>query len=207
MKKIGITGGLGTGKTKVLEIIKKLGSPVISSDEVVHSEMKKGQKLYNLVVENFGKQILAENGEIDRSKLAEIVFNNKEEKEVLERLIHPRVKQAIIDFFSAQSRQKNPPSAVFAEVPLLFEVGWEDLFDQIWVVWVPQDVVYQRLLQGGRFSPEDIRDRLKAQMPLREKIKKADQVIENKGTVRELERKVQERWKKLNAENRSNCSR
>ncbi len=207
MKKIGITGGLGTGKTRVLEIIQKLGSPVISSDQIVHSEMKKGQNLYNLVVENFGEKILAESGEIDRSRLANIVFNNKEEKEKLEGLIHPRVKQVIIDFFSAQAKLKKPPSAVFAEVPLLFEVGWEDLFDQVWVVWAPQDVVYNRLLQGGRFSPEDIKARLKAQMPLGEKIKKADQVIENRGTVRELERKVRERWKKLNAENSSNRSR
>ncbi len=201
MKKIGITGGLGTGKSKVMEILKNHGALVISSDNIVHEEMKKGKPVYGAVVKNFGEKILAADGEIDRSALAKIVFQDEEKRKKLESLIHPRVREVIIDFFSQQAKQKNPPSAVFVEVPLLFEVGWEELFDQVWVVWAPKELVRQRLLQSGKFSPEDLEARLKAQMPLGEKVKKADKVIENKRSLRELEKKVGERWRKLNAEN------
>jgi len=207
VKKIGITGGLGTGKSKVIEILEKLGSPVLSSDEIVHEEMKKGRKIYQMVVKNFGEGILTENGEINRSKLAEIIFNDKEKKEKLEGLIHPRVREEINNFFSRQLGEKKPPKSAFVEVPLLFEVGWEDLFDQVWVIWAPKDIVIKRLVKNGRFSPEDIEARLKSQMPLGEKVKKADKVIENKGSLWDLEKKVRERWKKLNGENSPNRPR
>ncbi len=207
MEKIGITGGLGTGKSKVLEIVRKLGSPAISADEIVHQEMGKGQKVYEEIVHSFGENILGENGEIDRSRLAEIVFTDEKKRQQLEALVHPRVREVILEFFDQQARKEPSPAAVFVEVPLLYEVGWEKHFDRVWVVYAPREMVRNRLLKANRYSPEDLNARLQAQMSLREKVKRADVVIENKGSLRDLEKRVRERWRRIHAKNSSDRPR
>lgn len=195
MIKVGITGGIGTGKSSVLNVLNKLGASTISADNIVHESFKKGQEVYKEIVREFGEIVLDEKGEINRKKLGQIVFQDQEKKELLEGITHPEVKKRILNFFSEQ-KQKNKKAA-FAEVPLLFEVRWEKEFDQIWVVWAPQDVVRRRLVQKG-FSAEEVDRRLRSKLPLAEKVKKADVVIENKGSLWELEKALQERWQKLN---------
>lgn len=186
MLKVGITGGMGTGKSTVLQIIADKGFPTISADKIVHLLLKKGQDVYNEVVELFGERILDEHGEIARPKLAAIIFADDSSRLKLEAIIHPRILQRIKEEIEAVGALTNVPRAIFIEVPLLFEVGWEKHFDMIWVIAAAENIQNERLVASKRFTPAEINERLNKQMPLALKKQKADVVIENDGNLQDL---------------------
>lgn len=192
---LGITGGIGTGKSSVLKILQEFGIETISADCVARQLSQKGSKAYNQIVELFGVSILKD-GEIDRSALGKIVFNDEIARKKLESILHPGIISIIqekIDSF----RENNPYNKIYAvEVPLLYESGMQNIFDKILVVSAELDKQLSRLKRTG-LSEKDAIARISTQMPLEEKCILADFVVENNSSLIVLKEKVEEIKNKL----------
>ncbi len=189
MKKIAITGSLATGKSTVLKILESLGFSTFSCDSAV-KELYQNEKVKKKVQEIFGKEILCSNGNLNKSKILEKILENQELKKKLENLIHPLVKEKLL-FFLKTNKEKKP---VFVEVPLLFEVGWENLFDEIWVVTCSEKTQRERISEKG-LDIETGEKLLKFQIPLKEKEKKANKVISTEKNLEELRKEIKEMLK------------
>lgn len=179
MKMIGLTGGIASGKSTVGNILRSFGITVVDADELAHNAIKLGNSVYEDVVKEFGTDILNDSKEIDRKKLAQIVFADENLKKRLEVLIHAEVI-AKIDEMMQIHRSDEEPLMVF-EIPLLFEVGMEKKFDQVWVVDVDEKVQLERLMTRNNFTLDEARQRISAQFSLSQKREKADIIISNNG--------------------------
>ncbi|HYH03372.1 MAG TPA: dephospho-CoA kinase [Bacillota bacterium] len=188
MKIIGITGGIASGKSTVAQIIREMGYRVLDADQLARQVVEPGRPAYQEVIRTFGSEVLSPDGTLDRKKLAGIVFRDAEQRIKLEQIIHPAVKAAIRQ--EQERLLQSNGQVLFVEVPLLYEAGWEDFFDAVWVVSVTPKLQQERLLERDRLTPEEVMQRLAAQWPLSQKIKLADLVIENDGGYLELKSKV-----------------
>ena len=175
MKTIGLTGGIATGKSTVGSILRELGIPVYSADQLAHDAIRKGTPLYHQILAEWGQELLREDGEIDRKQLGKIVFADAAERRKLEGMIHP-VVIAEIQRMISEGKQRGEPVLVF-EVPLLFEVNLEGLFDLVWVVSLPPEEQLNRLMRRDRLTRAEAIQRVNAQLPLAIKEGKADAVI------------------------------
>ena len=193
MLKVGLTGSIGTGKSTVASIFKELGAYVIDADEVVHKLLKR-KDIKEKIRKEFG-DVFTPEGEIDRKKLASIVFNNPEKKKKLEQILHPEVFKEIEKFFK-QVEEKDPNAVAIADVPLMIETGSYKNYYPVIVVYAPPEVQLERLIKRG-MDKEDALKRIKSQMPIEEKIKYADIVIDNTGSLQDLRKKVEEVYEKL----------
>lgn len=189
MPKIALTGNIAAGKSLVEEQLRSLGAEIIDADEVAHQVLDKKIKLLQ---EFFGEEIIKQ-GEVSREKLAKIVFSDSKKKQKLEQLIHPEVKTRILDFL------KNKNLAI-ASIPLLFEVGWENLFDKVILVTTKDNTRLKRLMKRNNLTSEQAKIRMKAQMNQGEKIRKADFIIDNNGTFDETFAQVKDIYDKLKEE-------
>lgn len=187
MRVIGLTGSIGSGKSTVLSMVKEMGIPCIDSDAISHELMKKGNIGYIAIIAKFGKEILDEDGEINRKKMAECIFSQPEKKEMLEAILHPCIQKEIVDFVKFH---ENKP-VVLVEVPLLYEVGWVDYFTEIWSVVCPSDVLLERLEKFRGISREDALARLKHQISQEEKEEKADVVLYNDFDKKHLRKQIE----------------
>lgn len=186
--KIAITGTMGAGKSSVSDYLKSLGFSVLDTDKMVHEYYRKDGKLYTQIIDTFGKDVLA-NDEIDRKKLASIVFSDKQQLNILEEMVHPVVLK---DIQSVDDRN----SIIFFEVPQLFESNMEANFDKIIMIDADKDVRIQRLLNRG-LSLETIENRLLHQMSGEKKREKSDYIIENNNEITSLYSKVDALLEKL----------
>lgn len=189
MKKIAITGSLGTGKSTILKILQNLGFMTFSCDSVV-KELYEDLEIKKRVVEIFGKEILEPNGRLDKRKILEKILENQELRRKLEDLFHPLVKEKLLEFINNNKGEK----ILFFEVPLLFEVGWEYLFDEVWVVTCSEKVQKERILKRG-FDERLSEKILKLQLSLKEKEKRAHRVIFSEKSFEDLEREIREMLK------------
>ncbi|PTV95650.1 dephospho-CoA kinase [Halanaerobium saccharolyticum] len=191
---IGLTGGIATGKSTAAEYLKEKGARIIDADQISHQISRRGEKGWQLVVDEFGDQILKDNGEFDRDKLGEIVFSDPQKRKKLESLLHP----LIIYEMKEQAHQylKNDEIVVFM-APLLYEAGLDRFCDQIWVISSSEAEQIKRMEKRNNFSREEALNRIKAQMPLAEKEEKADVVIENNSTIADLKNKIDLYWEKV----------
>lgn len=189
---VGLTGGIATGKSTVADFFRSLGAPVIDSDILVHQSLSPAGEAYHGVVEAFGPDIVTANGQIDRARLGRIVFADKTQRDRLNRLVHP-VVEAHINRQLADLRAAGNVAAI-VDVPLLFEVGWEDRFDLIVLVYLPKGIQRERLLRRNALTKEEADRRMSAQWPLRRKLKKADFVIDNSGTPEETMQQARSVW-------------
>lgn len=169
---VGITGGIATGKSTIANFLREKGYLVIDMDQVAHNLQKPGAVGFERIVAHFGREILSDQGGINRKKLGQIVFNDPEALKTLNLLIHPLVFQAL-----EEQIQKTTESILFVEVPLLYETGRLDLYDQVWVAFAPYAIQIQRLMARGGFEFEEAQLRIKSQLATREKAKRADVVI------------------------------
>ncbi|MCM8776231.1 MAG: dephospho-CoA kinase [Candidatus Omnitrophica bacterium] len=190
---IGLTGTFGSGKSTVARIFQRLGAGMITSDAIVHGALRKGGPLYG-VVGNLFKEARTGGGQgLDRKKIAKIIFRDARKRKQLEDIIHPYVFERLRSGIG-KSRKK----VIVLEVPLLFETGFNRFCDRTIVVKSSDSAIYRRLKKKG-FSIEEIRARMKAQMPLEKKIRGADIVIDNSKSITVTRYKVRRIWRKLHS--------
>lgn len=188
MKVIGLTGGIACGKSSVGAILRKLGVKVIDADEIAHRIYLPGTSGFTEVIREFGSDILDTDGQINRKRLGEIVFQSPKARAKLEEITHPAIIQEVNDLIRA-AKSENCPLLV-VEVPLLFEAGLEEMFDYIWVVSARPDVQLKRLMQRNHLTPEQATARLSAQLPLSKKEGKADVIVYNNNELYHLEDEI-----------------
>ena len=187
--KIGLTGGIGSGKTTAAKRFAALGARVYHADEVSRHALDPCNDCYSRAIETFGMDIVGDDGTIDRRKLGEIVFADEGKRRALNNIIHPYVINELLS--SAEQDLKNDPSgiAVF-EVPLLFETGMDAQMDANIVVGCSEEARIRRVMERDQLSREQVISRMRAQMPEEEKRKRADYIIENDGPQESLLRQV-----------------
>ncbi len=195
---VALTGNIGSGKSTILKFFKEQGAATISADEIVHDLLKKNQ-IKAKIVSIFGP-ILNHKGQIDKQALADIIFSSKKKKDCLERIIHPLVYEEIRRFY-----KKNSPKIVVSEIPLLFETNKHGEFDKVIVVFCDEKSLFERLKNRG-LTEEEVKRRLKFQIPVEEKIKLADYVIDNSEDFERVRKKVKEIYDDLMREKGRNGS-
>ncbi len=200
MKKIGVTGTIAAGKTSFSILLKRRGFPVFNSDQYAKMCLHAGHPACDKIAETF-EDVLDENGDVDKKKLAEIVFHDEEKRKQLNAITHPYVIEGMKKFFDGK---QDIPFA-FAEVPLLFEAGMEDLFDEIVVVTCNKETAIKRMMEDREYSEEEANARYESQISMNEQIERADHVIENNGSLQELDAKTNQFIGKLRREARKNA--
>ncbi|POS67178.1 Dephospho-CoA kinase [Streptococcus parauberis] len=182
-KIIGLTGGIASGKSTVVKEIRQAGYEVIDADQVVHELQRKGGRLYQALLNFFGPSILQEDGEIDRPKLSKMIFSSLENRDHSSRLQNQIIQEELM---SRKEKLEAKGKPFFMDIPLLIELDMRHWFNEIWLVYVDQDTQKQRLMNRNHYSEQEARDRIASQMPLQEKLKFADIVIDNNGSLQEL---------------------
>ena len=189
MRRIGLTGGIATGKSHVRARFENLGIPTIDSDVLAREALAPRSAGLAAVAEHFGRKVLKGDGSLDRDGLAKIVFADPEARKDLEAIVHPYVQRRTDEWFAGLDTSRY--RYAIADIPLLFEVGRDKDFDEVIVVACTPETQLKRLLERGMTEPE-ARQRLTAQLPLEDKIARADHVIRTDGSYDETERQVQE---------------
>ncbi len=189
---IGLTGGIASGKSTVSRILKRLGAAIIDADEIARELAAPQGPLWRVFVNHFGETVLQADDSLDRRKIGEIVFSDKREKKWIDEVSHPMIK-ACVEKELENYRNKNA-SFVVLDVPLLYEVNWQSLADEVWVVYVDAAIQLQRLISRDSLSRDVALCRIAAQIPLTEKVSMADFVIDNNGAPPLVEKQVLKRW-------------
>ena len=194
---IGLTGGIGSGKSTVARLLAARGARVIDTDRVAHDAYLPGTDAHRQIVETFGRGVVGAGGEIDRKALGALVFDDREKLARLNAIVHPYVGQEVrrqLDVARADTSRRAP---IVLEVPLLIEVGWKRMVDRLWVVSVPRETAIARTMARSKLSRAEIERRIDAQMSDAERRRHADLVIDNSGTLETLETRVEEAWRAL----------
>ena len=193
MKVYGITGGAGTGKSEVIKMLQQnFGGCVIMSDEVARELMQKGNISYQLIVEYFGRDILMDDGEIDRKKLADNVFNNKEALEKLNSMTHPYVKDEIRKLI-AEAEASGECRFVALESAILLECGYEDICDEFWYVYTKPEIRRQRMKETRNYSDEKVDSVMRNQQPDEVFFEQCSFVIKNNTTLSDVYAQLKEK--------------
>lgn len=177
---VAITGGIGAGKSEALFAFQKAGAATVSSDEIVHHLLREDAEVRSELVAGLGEGILGEDGEIDRARVAELVFGDREKLAFLESVLHPRVAAEYLRWREQLAQLPDPPEVCVTEVPLLYESGAESRFDKVVVITAPAKLREQR----RRVRRDDREQRL---LPDADKVKRADYAYVNTGTLEELD--------------------
>ena len=182
-KIIGITGGISSGKSTVTNFLRQRGFQVVDADSLVHQLQAPGGRLYNILVEHFGKQVVLKNGELNRPLLASLIFSNPEEQEWSKET----QGQVILEELAALKNQlAQTESLFFMDIPLLFEQGYESWFDEVWLIYLDRETQIERLMNRDKLSLEAAESRLASQWPLDKKKKLATHIIDNSGSLDQL---------------------
>ncbi|UCG83928.1 MAG: dephospho-CoA kinase [Dehalococcoidia bacterium] len=192
---IGLTGGIASGKSAVSGMLEQWGAVVIDADKVGHEAFLPDTDAWREVVATFGSEILDENGKIDRSKLADIVFRDPDALLRLNSIMHPLMYRIVEH--KIEALRDRGVDVVVLEAPLLIEAKWTDLVDQVWVVVAPESNVIDRLCNQKGFTEEQAKARINSQTTSSEKSKYADVVIENDSDLGSLREKLEDIWRRL----------
>ena len=188
MKRVALTGGIATGKSHVRGVLERLGVPTIDADALARDALAPGTAGLAAVVGRFGPGVLGPDGALDRHALAGIVFTDASARRDLEAIVHPAVRAATDAFFAALEGSAH--GFAVADIPLLYEVGRDTDFDLVIVAAVDPDVQVTRVMARDGLTEADARRRMAAQLPIAEKVKRADYVIETGGTFEETDAQV-----------------
>ena len=189
MKIIGVTGGIGSGKSTVSRTLRDLGAAVIDADVLAKNITGTGGRAFNELVEYFGKDILDDDGELDRSKLASIAFGDKVKLHALNSITHKYIADKIHETVKALS-DSDKWGIIVIDAPLPIEKGFMDLADEVWVVTAKRETRIKRVMDRSGFTYEAVSERIDSQLRDEEYLRIADEVVENNGTVEELEQAV-----------------
>lgn len=189
---VGLTGGFATGKSTVAAMFARLGAKVIDTDKIVHKEMRRGGRCHAPIIRAFGRQVAGKDG-IDRKKLGEIVFADRRKLKRLERIVHPKVRSGI----NEELKKYRGREIAVIEVPLLFEAGFDRYVDTTIVVTASRRSQVERSRRSLKVTRTEAMRRISAQMPLRDKIRRADIIIDNSKTKTQTHKQVKAIWQKL----------
>jgi dephospho-CoA kinase len=195
MLRVGLTGGIASGKSTVAAMLRELDCPVLDADTLGHELLEQGQDAFNEVVREYGKEVLDTYGNVDRSKLGQIIFADAQKRARLNQILHPRILDVVRRWFAALAAGGGPELAV-VEAALIIEAGYNKELDQVIVCWCPAEQQLQRLLERG-LTTEQAKLRIAAQMPMAEKRRLGDETIDCSGSLAETERQVIEVVKRL----------
>lgn len=199
---IGLTGGIASGKSVVSQMLAERGALVIDADKVGHEAYARGSGCYDAVVEAFGPDVVGADGEIDRKALGGKVFGDPAQRKRLEGIVWPWMRQTM-EGRLGQLRADGVPVVVL-EAAVLIEADWLPLVDQVWVVVVEPAVARERIIKRNGLSAEQADARIAAQLSNRERVAKADVVIENNGTLDDLRQRVADAWETLQSKTAAN---
>ena len=183
-KVIGVTGGIASGKSNVISIIKRQGFKVIDCDLINHNLQKINMPIYNAIKEAFGSSYFLDNGELDRKKLGELIFHNEKEKLKLNSISHPIIKEEVLKEINKAD------GIVFVDVPLLYESKFDSLCDKVICVYLNRKTQIERLMERDHIDYSYAKSKIASQMDLDQKRDLADYVIDSKGSFQETERQV-----------------
>jgi len=186
MLKIGLTGGIGSGKSTVTEIFSSLGITVIDADRIAHQLTQPGSDSFNEIRQLFGKDFIKSDGELDRKKIAQTIFSEPSKKIALEEILHPRIKQRMLQ----EVVQVKSNRYIILAIPLLLESRFTDLVDRIIVVDADDDIRIRRTQQRDNSTEEQIRRIMSQQVDRDQRLQQADDILENNGSVTDLRNAV-----------------
>ncbi|MBP8820054.1 MAG: dephospho-CoA kinase [Syntrophomonadaceae bacterium] len=189
MKMIGLTGGIATGKSIVASVFREMGAIILDADVIARLVVLPHQPAWKDIVEFFGPQVVNEDQSLDRAKIGEIVYNNPNSLKELNRFTHPRIMQYYKDELR-RIKTEQPDAIVILEVPLLYETNMDKLCQQVVVVYVDRETQIQRLMKRDNMSYADAVKRVDTQMPMDEKVRRADFVIDNRSSMEETKEKA-----------------
>lgn len=195
MKVIGLTGGIASGKSTVSNMLKELGAVVIDVDLVGRDVVSKGGSAYNKIIENFGKDILLEDGNINRKKLGNIVFSDHDKLKLLNQITHPEIIKKVNEMIASQ--EKAQEEVVVVDAAILIEMGLHKHVQCVWLVVVDKETQLERLMERDRLSYCDALNRMNAQITNEQRMEYADVVIDNTQPVDVVREKVRELWHNL----------
>ncbi|AFV12006.1 dephospho-CoA kinase CoaE [Thermacetogenium phaeum DSM 12270] len=198
---IGLTGGIASGKSLVSAYLRELGAQIIDADEIARRVVQPGGPVLREIVAEFGDAVLNADGTLNRKELGRIVFSDPAKLDRLNRIIHPQIL-AEIKMLLNKHRKSGSERIAVLDAPLLYEVGGEGLVDEVWVVDVDYPTQLKRLMRRDNLSEEDARRRIAAQIPLEEKVRRADRVIDNRSTPEDTRRQVRRLWEELHRRHR-----
>jgi dephospho-CoA kinase len=202
MLRLGLTGGIASGKSTVASSLRDLDYPVLAADPIGHEMLEPDQPTYDEIVHEFGSGVLDAGGKVNRGKLAQIVFADTHKRERLNQILHPRILAVVRKWFSALDRPGGPDLAI-VEAALIIEAEYQKDLDKVIVCWCRPDQQLQRLKERG-LTQEQALQRIAAQMPMDEKRRLADEVIDCSGSIEETEKQVAATVKRLLQSNTSN---
>ena len=185
---IGLTGGIASGKSTVSTMFKEMNIPVVDADVEARLAVMKGEAAYFQIIDTFGKDILLEDGEIDRQKLGSIIFHQEEKRKLLNEIVHPEVRKRMME--QVEKAQQTGEEVIVLDIPLLFESKLTYMVEKTILVYVDYDIQLERLMKRNSLSIDDAKARIQSQMPLNEKIKLADAVINNNGSIEETKKQL-----------------
>lgn len=192
---IGLTGGIATGKSTVSYMFKQLGIPVVDTDKIAFNILLKGSETYFTIIHHFGQDILFLNGEINRKKLAQIMYYDIEKRKLLNSIVHPKVLEVALEEIKRYKEEKY--ELIVVDVPLLFETGFNAYVDKTLVVYTNYEDQIERLIHRDLIHKEYAIQKIASQMPLAEKVKHADYVIDNSFSILDTKKEFNKIIKEL----------
>lgn len=186
---IGLTGGIASGKSTVSQLLRSQGYSVVDADELVRELYQAGSSAYSEMLQAFGQEISDANGILNRQKIADLVFRDKAKLKVLEDILHPRVRELALK--KKAELERAGKAFAFYDVPLLFEKNMESFFDQIVVIACSRELQLQRLMTRNGFSSEEAERRIQAQIPIEEKVRRGNYVINNERSFENLQQELE----------------
>lgn len=193
MKIIGLTGGIGSGKSTVSRFLAELGAVIVDADKVGHEALQDAG-IRRGIIAAFGEQVLTPGGEVDRNRLGKIVFADMAALSRLNRITHPKMLDMVLARF--EDCRRRGVAVVVLEAPLLVEAGWGSMVDEVWVTSAPEPTVLRRLQERSGLSAAESLARIRAQLPAEERRKHADVIINTDCSLEELRDRVRELWRK-----------
>jgi dephospho-CoA kinase len=196
MLKVGLTGSIAVGKSYVLEVLRELGCAALDADRTARDVVKPGTKGLELIIQQFGKEVLEPGGELDRARLAGIVFADEDKRQLLNSIVHPLVIEAQNEWL-AEREAENPRAIAVIDAALMIESGGYRRFDKLIVVWCEPEIQIQRLMARNALARDEALRRISAQMPQEEKKRYADFLIDTTGGFEETRKKTEEVFAEL----------